>query len=251
MKEIQYLSMLAQGCSVRLTADILEVNYGTFCRHLREIGYDRHGWPVSRAKATPRMKRLYEAVYKQSNTLGEAAKTLNAPKDHVSRTATRLEVKPNWKLEYNEDLTTSTGRQAELFVIALRVKWLVRDCYKAKTGGKTAPYDLILKGREDVKFEDGTHFTGGSVDVKHCALKEEQKRGYKELIHRWLFSVGNFSKHVKWAALVGFNEDKSAVLGVWMVPGHLVAGHSSIRINKGKSRYNQYLIWSAESTDEE
>lgn len=247
MRELKYIELLAQGLSVALAADLVGANYGTVCRHLREIGYDKHGQPVKRAKVTPRLTRLYVFVLKKCDTLAEAAELLHAPKEHVSRTISRLGLTKKWKLESNEDVTTSAGRKAELFVISLREKWLVRDCYKAKSGGKQSPYDLILKGKEDIVFGDGSAFTGGSVDVKHTALKSEHKRGYKEPTSRWLFSVGNFSKGVKWCALVAFDESKENIQAVWLVPGKLVYGHSTLRINNGASKYNQWLVWSHDS----
>jgi len=241
--ELEYIKLLAKGNSVRLVSEITGISYGTVCRHLRDIGYDAVGNPKPRAKATRRLTNLYTRVVEASATLEEAAKALNATKEHVSRTMSRLEVKKKWDLVANKDKTMSTGRRAELFIIRLRPKWLVRDCYNSKTGSRKSKFDLILKGQAAWTTEND-FFTGGSVDVKHAPLKKEKRHGYRKETESWSFSVGNFSKGVKWAALVGYNSDKSRELAVYMVPGKLVYGHSTIRINKGKSKYNKYLIWS-------
>jgi len=242
-EELNYIRYLSQGMSVRLVSEITNVSYGTVCRHLRDIGYNADGTPKPRAKVTRRMTNLYKQVVSDSNTLEEAAEALNAPKEHVSRTMARLGVKKKWDLVANKDKTMSTGRRAELFVISLRQKWLVRDCYKSKTGDRKSKFDLILRGQEELVIA-GEPFTGGSVDVKHAPLKKEKRHGYRKETESFSFSVGNYSKGVKWAALVGYNSDKSEELAVYMVPGKLVFGHSTIRINKGKSKYNKYLIWS-------
>lgn len=242
MLELKYIHLLKKGSSVRTVSEVVGVSYHSVCHHLREIGYNRLGEPTLRAKVTPRMTRLYQHVLANSDTLQEASALLNASKEQVSRMITRLGLRKVWLLESNYNQVTATGRRAEMFVIDLRQKWLVRDCYKAKSGGRQFPYDLILKGQADL-LVDEVPFTGGSVDVKHAPLKRERRAGYKSETEAWSFSVNNFGPKVKWAALVGYDETKEKELVVFLVPGKLVAGHSTIRINRGKSKYNAFRVW--------
>lgn len=191
------------------------------------------------------MLSMYEAL-STLPTLAEAAAAIRCDKQHVTQMFSRLGIRPKWSLENHEHQTTSAARTAELFVAKMRPKWLVRDCYSCETGHGQFPYDLILRGQADLVFADGTIFTGGSVDVKHAGLKTDQADArHKSPRNRWLFSVENFGRKVKWCALVGFNADKTEILRVWLLPGHLVHGHSTIRVAHPQSAHDRYLVWRA------
>lgn len=235
MKQAEQILKMAEslnrGLSVLQASEEVGISYSTGCARLRKANLDNKG------KLKDSSKLLYSAEFKvylailveKSKNLAEIAETLGVSRDRLSSILATAKIKVRWHHENNHDPILAAGRKAELFVKSLGIP-IVRDSTSAKNGSTSSPFDLILQGY-------------GSVDVKHTIIRYSSAgKPYAS------FSVANFTKGVKYAFLVLFDESRTIPKIVFAVPGKNVYGHSTISISLEpiSKKYKEKIIWKAD-----
>lgn len=219
-----FTKALHSGVSVKDTAALINVSYGTFCKYIRLLSLDNHGQFKKPIKSTPELEKYFsEYIMKVYTQLQDICKDFNASSSQIQSLMRNYQVRREWDLKNSSSENVAIGRKAELFIKEMGDFQILRDMIKTDSH---SDYDLVIKGI-------------GAVDVKATKLRPTASGG-----HRHKFDIANVTAPTKAVFLLGYNEDYSEPMVLLIIPYKEIKGKKSLSISVEKlheSKYAQFV----------